>query len=357
MSKRSDDNGPIHADAGSTTIPFPEGQEPVPTAAATVEQNLGELALVADIGGTNARFALALLDGSGPAIEPRNWRVADFPNLADAAGAYLAEVAPGGPVRAGMIAVAAPANRDEVKVTNCKWQFSVSATRRELGFDELFVINDFAANSWGVVQLDTDQLTQLGGPVPRRVQEGMQVVVGPGTGLGVSAISISGGKVKVFSSEGGHVDFAPVSEEEEQILAWLKQRHHRVSYERLICGAGLLNIFHAIGGTDRVTTPEQVTARRNEDPLAARAIHIFCEVLGSFAGNVALMFGAWQGVYLAGGMLGPLRGELLASGFRERFEDKGRFGAELARVPAMLVDEPALGLVGAAAALRYRLGA
>ena len=357
VSKRIDENGPIHADAGSSIIPFPEGQMPVPTATAMVEQALGELALVADIGGTNARFALAPLDGAGPAIESRNWLVADFSNLADAAGAYLAETAPHSEVRAGMIAVAAPANRDEVKVTNCNWQFSIAQTRRELGLDELFVINDFAANSWGVVHLDPDQVTPLGEPEPQGARQGIQAVVGPGTGLGVSAISISGEEISVFSSEGGHADFAPVSEEEERIFAWLKQRHHRVSYERLICGAGLLNIYHAIGGADRVTIPEQVTARRKEDPLAAQAIRIFCEALGSFAGNVALMFGAWQGVYLAGGLLGPIRNELLAGGFRRRFEDKGRFGAELARVPAMLVEEPALGLVGAAAALRYRLGA
>jgi glucokinase len=318
---------------------------------------LGDLALVADIGGTNARFALAPLDGPGPAIEPRSWRVADFPNLADAAGAYLAEASPHARVRAAMIAVAAPANRDEVKVTNCNWQFSIARTRRDLGLDELYVINDFAANSWGIVELGPDQLTRLGDPAADGVQEGMQAVVGPGTGLGVSAISVSGGGVAVFSSEGGHVDFAPVNDEEARIYEWLKARHHRVSYERLICGAGLLNIYRAIGGGAAVTTPEQVTARKSEDPLAGEAIRIFCEVLGSFAGNVALMFGAWQGVYLAGGMLRPIRDELLAGDFRRRFDDKGRFGAELARVPAMLVEEPALGLVGAAAALRHRLGA
>jgi glucokinase len=317
---------------------------------------LGELALVADIGGTNARFALAPLEGPGPAIEPRNWRVADFASLADAARAYLAQAAPHYQVRAGMIAVAAPANRDEVKVTNCSWQFSIAQTRRDLGLGELFVINDFAANSWGIVEVAPDQLTRLGDPSTDGVRQGIQAVVGPGTGLGVSAISITGETIAVFASEGGHVDFAPVNEEQSRIFDWLKQRHHRISYERLICGAGLVNIYQAIGGSEAMDTPEQVTARKEEDPLAADAIRIFSEVLGSFAGNVALMFGAWQGVYLAGGMLGPIREELLAGGFRRSFDDKGRFGDELARVPAMLVDEPALGLVGAAAALRYQLG-
>ena len=327
------------------------------TAIASLEQALGELVLVADIGGTNARFALAPLAGPGAPVEPRNWLVADFPTLADAVAAYLDEAAAGVPVRAGMIAVAGPANRDEVKITNCSWQFSIEATRRALGFDRLSVINDFAANSWGMIGLGADQLTSRGGPAPGDPLAGVYAGGGPGTGLGVSAIHAAGSEVTVFSSEGGHADFAPVSDEEVEILAWLRQRHHRVSYERLICGPGLRNIYHAIGGDTAVATPEEITARKATDPNAQRAIRIFCEVLGSFAGNAALMFGSWQGLFLAGGMLRPLRDELLAGGFRRRFEDKGRFGAELEKVPTLLVDEPALGLLGAATALRYRLGA
>lgn len=325
-------------------------------ATASVEDAFGDFALVADIGGTNARFALAPLEGRRPAVEARSWRVADFPTLGEAAMAYLAEAAPRARVRTGMIAVAGPADRDEIKVTNYRWQFSVSQTRRQLGLDQLFVINDFAANSWGVLQLPNDRLTPLGGPQAAEAARGIYAVVGPGTGLGVGAIHLSDSGVAVFASEGGHIDYAPVSDEEAEIFRWLKQRHHRVSYERLLCGAGLLNIYRAIGGSDAVRAPEEVTAREAQDPLAARAIRIFCEVLGSFAGNVALMFGAWRGVYLAGGMLGPIRDELLAGGFRARFDDKGRFGAELVKVPALLVEEPALGLIGAAAALRHKLG-
>ena len=179
-------------------------------------------------------------------------------------------------------------------------------------------------------------------------------MVGPGTGLGVGAILRWHGGAAVISSEGGHADFAPVSDEEVEIFAWLRQHYHRVSYERLLCGPGLLNIYHAIGGSESVTAPEQVTGAKAEDALAARAIRIFCEVLGSFAGNAALTFGAWGGVYLAGSLLKPMKEELLAGGFRARFDDKGRFGKELAKVPTLLVDEPALGLIGAAAALRHQ---
>jgi glucokinase len=328
----------------------------VPIAAAAVRHAHEELALVADIGGTNARFALAPLGAPGHAIHEKHLAVNAYDSLAHAAEAYLKENAPGGTIRFGMVAVASPATDDSIKLTNSAWHFSLDETRRELGFDALYAINDFAANSWAIADLDKRQFTSLGGPDKAMDGTGTFAVVGPGTGLGVGAILRWQGGAAVISSEGGHADFAPVSEEEVEIFAWLRQHFHRVSYERLLCGPGLLNIYHALGGAEAVTTPEQITGGK-EDPLAARAISIFCEVLGSFAGNAALTFGAWGGVYLAGSLLKPMKEELLAGGFRARFDDKGRFGKELAKVPTLLVDEPALGLLGAAAALRHRVGA
>ena len=328
----------------------------MPRAAASVRHAPEALALVADIGGTNARFALAPLGDPAQAIQERHWPVADFGSFAEAASASLDEAAPGGDVHYGMVAVASPAVGDTIKLTNSAWQFSLDETRRALGFDALYAINDFAANSWAIVELGQRQFTPLGGPELLPDGQGTFAVVGPGTGLGVGAILRGPAGIAVISSEGGHVDFAPVSDEEIEILAWLRARYHRVSYERLLCGPGLLNIYHAIGGAEDVTAPEQVTGRTEEDPLAAKAVRIFCQVLGSFAGNAALTFGAWGGVYLAGGLLQPMKQDLLTA-FRARFDDKGRFGKELAKVPTLLVDEPALGLIGAAAALRHRLGA
>lgn len=329
----------------------------MPSAAASVRHTPEELALVADIGGTNARFALAPLGTSSEAIHEKYLAVNAYDSLAHAAEAYLRESAPGGRIRFGMVAVASPATGDDIKLTNSAWHFSLEATRRALGFDALYAINDFAANSWAITDLDGRHFTSLGGPKRVADRHGSFAVVGPGTGLGVGAILRGMGGAAVISSEGGHADFAPVSEEEIEIFAWLRRHYHRVSYERLLCGPGLLNIYHAIGGAQSVISPEEVTGLKKEDALAARATSIFCEVLGSFAGNAALTFGAWGGVYLAGSMLKPMKEELLAGGFRNRFDDKGRFGKELARVPTLLVDEPALGLIGAAAALRHRVGA
>jgi glucokinase len=340
---------------GSSIVNFPGGNVPASNASESVRHGPEELALVADIGGTNARFALAPLGDAGHAINEQRRPVDAFDSFARAAEAYLKENAPETGVRFGMIAVASPANSDRIKVTNSSWHFSLEETRRALGFDALFAINDFAANGWAIADLDDSQFTQVGGTARRRGRRGSFAVLGPGTGLGVGAILHGAGTSAVISSEGGHVDFAPVTDEEIEIFAWLRQRYHRVSYERLLCGPGLLNIYHAIGGSEGVTTPEQVTSLK-EDPLAAKAIRIFCEVLGSFAGNAALTFGAWDGVYLTGGLLKPMKEELLSGRFRRRFDDKGRFGKELAKVPTLLVDEPALGLIGAAAALRHRVG-
>ena len=330
----------------------------MPRAAASLRHAPEELALVADIGGTNARFALTPLDGAGDAIHEQHWQVSDYDSFADAASAYLRQNAPGG-VRFGMVAVASPANEDRIKITNSDWDFSLEETRRALGLEALYAINDFAANGWAIADLADRRFTFLGGPLTMPEAEGTFAVVGPGTGLGVGAILRGDGGTAVISSEGGHVDFAPVSDEEMEIFAWLRRRHHRISYERLLCGPGLLNIYHAIGGDERVDRPEQVTGAAEEeaDALAARATRIFCEVLGSFSGNAALTFGAWGGVYLAGNLLRPMKRELMRGGFRARFDDKGRFGKELAKVPTLLVDEPALGLIGAAAALRHRVGA
>jgi glucokinase len=341
---------------GSSIVQFPGGITSVPGAAASVRHAPEELALVADIGGTNARFALAPLGNAAATVNEQRRPVDEFDSFAHAAESYLSENAPGAGVRFGMIAVASPANDDQIKITNSPWHFSLEETRRALGFDALYAINDFAANGWAIGDLDDRQFTSLGGPAPVPGERGSFAIVGPGTGLGIGAILRAASGTAVISSEGGHVDFAPVSDEEVEILAWLRRHFHRVSYERLLCGPGLLNIYHAIGGSEAVATPEQVTSA-GEDPLAARAMRIFCEVLGSFAGNAALTFGAWGGVYLSGGLLQPLKEELLSGRFRARFDDKGRFGKELAKVPTLLVDEPALGLIGAAAALRHRVGA
>jgi glucokinase len=313
-----------------------------------------QFGLVADIGGTNARFALASLR-SGELTEIRRWRVADHATMAAAAAAYLRAVGPDWRVSIGAIAVAGPTNRDEIQCTNCTWRFSISELRDQLGFDELHVINDFAANGWALPTLGKSELHSIGLPVADAGHEGTYAILGPGTGLGVGAVHLAAdGRRTALETEGGHIDFAPLNDIEDALMARLRARYGRVSYERLICGRGLVNIYDALSDCGTDIAPEHVTA--SADPIAARAVEIFCEILGSFAGDVALMYGAWNGVYLAGGLLKPMLAQLRGGAFRRRFEDKGRFRELLSTVPTMLVDHASLGLVGASAALRGRLG-
>ena len=316
-----------------------------------------EFALVADVGGTNARFALAPLDSQGAIIEQRSLRVRDYPSLADAANAYLTEVAPDNRPTAGMVAVAAPSVSDEIRMTNSDWNFSVSEARAQLGFDELQVINDFAANGWAVLDVAPAELLQVGEKALAPDRVGSFAALGPGTGLGVGAVMRdSDGQVRVVETEGGHVDFAPVSEEEDAILIALRKRFGRVSYERLICGAGLVNLFQVVTGNDRAIAPEEITTRALAgDAEAQLAVDHFCNILGSFAGNVALMHGAWNGIFLSGCMLRSMADTLLNGKFRSRFETKGRFSNTVAQIPTLLVLDPMLGLRGSAAALRARI--
>lgn len=328
------------------------------TARLAVQDTAGELALVADIGGTNARFALAPLHGDGTIFEERKWRVADYPTLADAARTYIEEVSPDNPPKVGVVAVAAPSNRDEVRMTNCAWQFSISDTQRKLGFEHLQVINDFAANSWAVLDLPESDLMILGDKTFNPDRKGTFAALGPGTGLGVGAVRRDAdGTLHVIETEGGHIDFAPVTEEHDRILVHLRERFGRVSYERLLCGTGLVNIYDAVTKEGTEIKPEEITRRSAEgDETAHHVVELFCEILGSFAGNVALMHGAWDGVFLSGCMLRTMSEVLASGGFRQRFETKGRFSSMLADIPTALVMQPSLGLLGSAAALRNRLG-
>jgi len=313
----------------------------------------GSLALVGDIGGTNARFALML--ASGELIAHRNLRVRDFATAADAADHYLAEVLAGGRPPAAIVAVAAPSRGDRVDMTNSGWDFSVSDAGSQLGIDQVFAMNDYAAVCWGMLALDLAELVQIGEP-PLKSRVGRFAAVGAGTGLGVGAVKRDAdGQLTVVDTEGGHVDFAPATEEEDAILVALRKRFGRVSSERLLSGQGLVNIYDAITGAESGEPPEAITARAAAgDPDCLRAVDHFCAIFGTFAGNVALMHSAYDGLFLTGGMVRVMADRLATGTFRARFESKGRFSGIVARIPTMLVSDPAIGLRGAAAALQAR---
>jgi glucokinase len=316
-------------------------------------------ALIADIGGTNARFALTDLAAPTPELlEPQSLRAEEFASLQHAAEHYIAAV--GARPRHAAIAVACPADADEVRLTNRAWSFSRRELQRSLGLDELRILNDFGAVAWAVPALQPQDRTTLHGPADAPLR-GPVTVIGPGTGLGIAQLVGSGEHGwQVVETEGGHVTFAPIGTEEQTIARWLNSHFGRTSNERVLCGSGLSHIDAVLRGARPLASPELAlrepadivtAALEGHDAPARRALARFCAVLGSVAGDAALIHGA-RTVMIAGGMVPRFVPFLRSSAFRERFLAKGRFAAYLESVAIHVITHAHPGLLGAAVALR-----
>jgi glucokinase len=317
-------------------------------------------ALLADIGGTNARFALAAL-GAWPGLRldsVRRYPVADFDTPALAAAHYLRELGAGdADLASGVFAVAGRVEGEHARITNSPWVIDAGAIRATLGLPHLRLVNDFAAQAMCTGLLGADDVVALGepSPLPAPARSRTQAVIGPGTGLGVSTLIVRDGRAVALETEGGHVSFAPGDAEEVALLGQLAARFGRVSNERLVSGGGLVNLHAALCAlagqpATALSRPEDVTAgARAGDALCRAAVARFCAVFGAIAGDLVLTLGAWDGVFLTGGLVPRLLPELQASDFRTRFEAKGRFAPAMARVPTFAVVHPEPGLLGTAA--------
>ena len=325
---------------------------------------MGDALLVADIGGTNARFALADPHAATPLLADsvREFPVAAFPSLAEAAAHYLDQV--GTRARRGVFAVAGRIDGDQARITNHPWVISRSRTAQMLGFDQVHLLNDFAAQAMAIRLFGPDDVVRIGAPdwspAPPE-QARTYAVMGPGTGLGVGILVVRDGRCWPLETEGGHVSFPPGTPEEIRILELLSAQFGRVSNERLVCGPGLVNIHRAlcqIAGVDPgLPTPRDISERAAAgDALGMRAVDVFCAVFGAIAGDLVLTLGAWDGVFLTGGLVPRMLDSLLHSGFRQRFEAKGRFSPAMAGIPTLAVMHPLAGLLGAAASAADRFG-
>jgi glucokinase len=237
-------------------------------------------------------------------------------------------------------------------MTNRGWRFSIDELRSRLGLERLDVLNDFTAIALALPHIPTDQRIAIGGgtPLPHKAL----AAIGPGTGLGVSALIPHRTGWAAVTGEGGHVTLPASSALEARLIERARGRFEHVSAERLVSGPGILALHELLaaelGATKVAATPEEVTARAaGGDELARRTLDLFFAFLGTVAADVALTFGALGGVYLAGGILPRLEDALLASGFRERFESKGRYDEYLAAIPTYLIKAPQPALVGLAA--------
>lgn len=316
--------------------------------------------LIADIGGTNARFALLRHAGDQPKT-PRRLLCADYAGVVDAARAYLG--AAGRPDLGGaVIAVAGPVTGDDFTLTNNGWRIDTREIRSALGIADLHVVNDFAAQAMAIPTLGDGDVRQLGPGIPKAGEPA--AAIGPGTGLGVASLVRCGDEWRAIQGEGGHVTFSPVTDREMAVSAAVRERFGHCSAERLFSGPGLTVLYETLGSIDGTPAdtsrqPAEIVARalRGGDARASEAIDLFVAGLATTAGNLALTLGAAGGVYLCGGVLPRLGAALDARAFRDRFEWKGRFSGYLASIPTFLVttEEPALR--GLAVLARQRLTA
>lgn len=302
--------------------------------------------LLGDIGATNARFA-ELSDGR--LGDMKSFKVADFRTFEEVLRACLAECSPRADFTSALLALAGPIEAGCCKLTNTSWIVDPLELSKSFGF-EVRIVNDFQAVAYSLPALAPADLKALGGGKPHK--DAPKAVLGPGSGLGVACLVEARDGPLVVSSEGGHSTLAGNSEREDAILRILRERFGHASAERAISGPGLENVFQAIAqlsGRDTAHTDAAEITRRalaGECEIAHEALATFCSLLGSFAGNMALSFGARGGVYIAGGISPRIVEFLAQSQFRARFEAKGRFRHYLEQIPSCVIVHPAAAFLG-----------
>jgi glucokinase len=312
--------------------------------------------LIADIGGTYARFALET--ATGRFEHASSLRCADHADFHAAVTAYLSNLPPVRILHAA-VAIANPVDGDEVRMTNYHWQFSIEQMRERLGFDTLVVINDFTALAMAVPRLSAVDCHQVGGGKAR--ESSVVGVLGAGSGLGVSGLIPSNDGWVALGTEGGHASFAPRDERELMILRFSWRQYAHVSFERLVSGPGLELIYRALadhaGATPQALAAPEITLRGldGSDPFCAEAIEMFCGLLGTAASNLAVTLGAFGGIYIGGGIVPRLGEYFHRSAFRSRFEDKGRFKDYVSSIPTFVITAGNATLMGASAILASQL--
>jgi glucokinase len=280
----------------------------------------------------------------------------DYPSLTATIADYLASQGVlGKAVRHAAIGIANPVIGDQVQMTNHSWAFSIAATQRALGLETLHVMNDFTAMAYALPHLPAETLERVGGvQIDPRAPH---VLLGAGTGLGVSGLIPNGQQYAVLAGEGGHSSFSPVNDEEIRLWEFAQQRFGHVSVERLLSGSGLELIDEALGtfsgmpSSRRTAATITALALAGSDVQSCKAVELFCAMLGTVAADIALVLGARGGVYIGGGIVPRLGKVFKQSTFRQRFEAKGRMRSYLAAIPAFVIHTPFPALTGLAAFL------
>jgi glucokinase len=317
--------------------------------------DISPVAILADIGATNARFAL--LEDS-QRLDTTTYAVADYASPVEAARAFLAGPAAGHKPTMAVLAAAGPVVNGRITMTNAAWTVDAERIRNGLGLASVYVINDFEALGWALPGLRPADLVELGHVWPPG--HGTMAVMGPGTGFGLAALASDGKTEVVLVTEAGHATLPSENRREDAIILVLRERLQHVSVERVLSGPGLVQLYHAIAEVDALTVPQRSAAEIVDHALAGdceacrNALDAFCAFLGGVAGNAALTLGALGGVFIAGGIAPRFTDFLRQSAFRERFEAKGRMSPYMARIPTSIVVHPYPAFVGLARLARVR---
>ncbi len=345
-----------HSEIGSCVVRHSD-QNCIPAMTMTSIRRPPHQVLLADIGGTNARFAV-LDDGTVSVLT--HLSVSDHASFHGALHTYLKSLTEPGRIGAAVLAVAGPVQNGRCVMTNSSWVIDEAEMCSAYGFSTARLINDFEAVGWALPYLGADKLLQIGGGQP--IAGTPLVAVGPGTGLGVAVnVPHASGHI-VLPGEGGHASMSSASAREDAVVGHLRRRFGHVSAERVLSGSGLENLYQALTELDGLDLPHRHApdiARHGVDGTCATsraAIDMFCAMLGTVAGNLALTLGAKGGIYIAGGILPQMPDYFVASGFRARFEDKGRLRKYLEPVPAYLIVDDDVAFTGLRALANITIG-
>jgi glucokinase len=328
----------------------------------TPEQSNRIIHLIADIGGTNIRIAQAHATPEISIDEIETYQCQEFASLTEVIAHYLETKALNGAIIHACLAIACPVDNDLISMTNLPWQFSQKELKSSLALASLRLINDYTAIAMAIPLLNEQQKVKIGGG--ESVSGKPISVCGPGTGLGVAnlvPITVADKQQwHCISGEGGHIDFSPVNQTEQHVLNAIQTIKPRVSYEQLLSGFGLEQIYQALLTLNHDTIDMSVVTKisakdithnavQGTCPICEETLTLFCNVLGGFAGNLALIMNSQGGVYIAGGIVPRFIDYLKTSDFRLRFETKGRLSAITEQAPTYVITEAQPGLLGAAA--------
>lgn len=316
-------------------------------------------ALVADVGGTWARFALRdrSADGKpiGPLLELKEMSADNKVDFAQLLDHYLRNIAPTRP-RHACIAVAGPVRNGVVKFSNRDWELSASILAEKFGFDRIALINDAAAGALASIGLEDSQVQALhaGNSDPT----GVRINVVPGTGFGIGGAVCHAGQYQLLPGEGGHIGMPPRKADEFEVLAWIARHHGAATPDNCLSGPGMLNLYLAICAVNsiptRSLTPAELTqiALEGTDQIAVETLNLYCRLLGRVAGDAALLMNASGGVFLSGGILRKIGVPRLSSEFQTGYKDKAVMAETVARIPVFLMNLDHPNLVGASVFLK-----